>query len=75
MVKLCEELPTERDVRQKHVMPSWLFNVYIDGVVRELQAKLGYSGVKMKMNEEQQKYVTKLFADDTALFGASEKEL
>src|SRR5678816_2535410 len=37
-------------VRQGCVMSSWLFNLYMDGVMKELEAKVAGDGVRMMEN-------------------------
>lgn len=51
--KLSEESPIDAVVRLGCVISSWLFTVYIDGVLKERKAKLGYCGENMKMNENE----------------------
>ncbi len=34
-------------LRQGCVMSPWLFNIYIDGVIRKMKGKVGEVGVKM----------------------------
>ena len=46
-------------------MSPWLFNVYKDGVIKEMKAKVG---AKMELEGEKWWMVTSLFADDTVLF-------
>ncbi len=35
------------DLRQGCVMLPWLFNIYVDGVTREMKGKIGEVGVRM----------------------------
>ena len=63
-------------LRQGCVMSPWLFNVYMDGVVREVNVRVLRKGlellsVKGGMFEINQQ----LFADDTALVADSEDKL
>ncbi len=48
-------------------MSPWLFNVFMDGVVREIKAKTGNLGVEMSMDNTKWKINTMLFADDSVL--------
>ena len=63
-------------LRQGCVMSPWLFNMYIDGVMREMNARVGEVGVEMVGgNGEEWKLNQLLFADDTALVAESEEAL
>ncbi len=63
------------DLRQGCVMSPWLFNVYIDGVMREVKGKVGEVGVRVY--DEGRKWVLNsiLFADDTVIIAESESDL
>ena len=60
--------PVNVGLRQGCVMPPWLFNVYMDGVVREVNVRVlgkwlelpSANGGRFEINQL-------LFADDTAL--------
>ena len=64
------------ELRQGGVMSPWLFNVYMDGVLRELNARvlgkeldlLSANGGRFEINQL-------LFADDTALVADTEEKL
>ena len=73
--ELSESFGIRVGVRQGCVMSPWLFNVYMDGVIREMKAKVGKVGAKMELEGENWWMVTSLFADDTVLFAESEREL
>ncbi len=62
-------------LRQGCVMSPWLFNIYIDGVMREVKGKVGK--VEVRMCDEGRKWVLNsvLFADDTVLIAESESDL
>ena len=68
--------PVNIRLKQCCVMSPWLFNVYMDGVVREVNDRvlgnglvlLSADGGKFEINQL-------LFADDTALVAASEEKL
>ena len=63
-------------LRQGCVISPWLFNAYMDGVIREVNVRvlgkrleqLSANGGKFEINQM-------LFADDTALVADSEKKL
>ncbi len=62
-------------VRQGCVMSPWLFNIFMDGCMREVKAKVGKLGAGLKMNGMGWSVTACLFADDTALLAESEREL
>ena len=47
---------------------SWLFNLFMDGCMREMKAYVGNVGERLKMNGIGWAMVTCLFADETVLF-------
>jgi len=55
-------------------MSPWLFNIYMDGVIREMKAKVGGTGVNLSVNGVKWVHNT-IFADDTALIAESEEDL
>ena len=63
-------------LRQGCVMSLWLFNSYIDGVVREVNARM--LGRRLKLvdgNDNEWELNQLLFADDTVLVADSERKL
>ncbi len=62
-------------LRQRCVMSPWLFNIFMDGVIREIKAKIVNIGIEMRIDNAKWKISTKLFADDTVLLAESEKNL
>ncbi len=62
-------------LRQGCVMSPWLFNIYMDGVMRKVKGKVGEVGVKMY--DEGRTWVLNsiLFADDTVLIAENESDL
>ena len=73
---VSELFPVNVGLRQGCVMSPWLFNVYMDGVVREVNVMvlgkrlelLSANGGRFEINQL-------LFADDTALVADSEEKL
>ncbi len=61
-------------VRQGCVMSPWLFNIFMDGCMREMKAKVGKVGARMKLNGVDWSVAACLFADDTVLLAESERE-
>ena len=63
-------------LRQGCVMSPWLFNVYMDGVVREVNTRVGERGLSLTGERGQNWVVNQvLFADDTALVADTEEAL
>ena len=57
-------------------MSPWLFNVYMDGVVREANARvLGKGLERLSVNDGRFEINHLLFTDDTALVADSEQKL
>ena len=57
-------------------MSSWLFNVYMDGVVRVVNVRVHVKGLELfSANGGRFKINQLLFADDTALVADSEEKL
>ena len=63
-------------LRQGCVMSQWLFNVYMDGVVREVNVRVYGKGLELlSANGGRFEINQLLFADDTALVADSEEKL
>ncbi len=62
-------------VRQGCVMPPRLFNIFIKGCMREMEAKMEEKCARLQLNEADWSVVACLFADDTVLLTQSEREL
>ena len=63
-------------LRQGCVMSPWLFNLYIDGVVREVNARVLGRGVELiDANDNAWQMNQLLFADDTVVVADSEEKL
>ena len=71
-----EWFPVNVGFKQGCVMSPWLFNVYMDGVVREVNVRVLGKGLKLlSANGGRFEINQLLFADDTALVAASEEKL
>ena len=63
-------------LRQGCLMSPWLFNVYMDGVVREVNTRVLGKGLELtSVNHGRFEINQLLFADDTALVADSEHKL
>ena len=58
-------------------MSPWLFNIFMDGVMREVRENVGEVGVKLWDNARRCEWKIEwlMFADDTVLVGDSEEKL
>ena len=78
-VRVCQEesewFEVKVGLRQGCVMSPWLFNVYMDGVVKEFKARILDKGVSLKVGFESIRVSCLLFADDTVLIAESEEQL
>ena len=54
-------------VRQGCVMSLWLFNVFMDGCMREMKAQVGKVGARLKLSGVVWSVAAGMFADGTAL--------
>ena len=73
---VSEWFPVKVGLRQGCVMSPWLFNLYMDGVVREVNMRVMERGLSLLESENGEcKLNQLLFADDTALVADSEEEL
>ena len=71
-----ECFPVKVGLRQGCVMSPWLFNIYMDGVVREVNMRVLGRGLSLVSAERREWKVNQLlFADDTALVADSEELL
>ena len=72
--EVSEWFPVRVGLRQGCVMSPWLFNLYIDGVVREVNARVLGRGLKLvDGNDNEWELNQLLFADDTVVVADSEK--
>ena len=63
-------------LRQGCVMSQWLFNVYMDGVVREVNVRVLWKRLELlRANGGRFEINQLLFAEDTALVADSEEKL
>ncbi len=62
-------------MRQGCVMSPWLFNIFMEGCMREMKSRVVNAGAKLRLNGEVWSLVTCLFADDTVYLAESEGDL
>ena len=73
---VSEWFPVNVGLRQGCVMSPWLFNVYVDGVVREVNVRVLGKGLELLSANGGRFQITQLlFADDTALVADSAEKL
>ena len=73
---VSEWYPVNVGSRQGCVMSPWLFNVYMDGVVREVNVRVLRKGLELlSVNGGRFEINQLLFANDTALVADSEEKL
>ena len=73
---VSEWFPVNVGLRHGCVMSPWLFNVYVDGVVREVNVRLLWKGMELlSENGGRFELNQRLFADDTELVADSEEKL
>ncbi len=65
----------EVEVRQGCVMSPWLFNICMEGVMREMKGKVGEVGVRMYAEGRKWVLNSILFADKTVLIAENESDL
>ena len=74
--EVSEWFPVRVGLRQGCVMSPWLFNLYIDGVVREVNARVLGRGLKLVDGTDNEWELNQLlFADDTVVVADSERKL
>ncbi len=57
------------------MMSPWLFNIFMDGCMREMKDKVRNKGAKLRLNGEDWSVATCLFLNDTVLLAESEENL
>ncbi len=67
-----EQFEIKVGLRQGCVMSPWLFSIYMDGVMREMNGKVGEVGVRMYAEGRKWVLNSVLFADDTVLIAENE---
>ena len=74
--EVSEWFPVRVGLKQGCVMLPWLFNLYIDGMVREVNARVLGRGLKLvDGNSNEWELNQLLFADDTVVAADPERKL
>ncbi len=73
--ELSESFSVKVGVRQGCVMSLWLFNIYMDGCIRELKVGVRDLGARLNVRGVEQPLVAGLYADNTVLLAKSEEML
>ena len=74
--EVSEWFPMRVGLRQECVMSPWLFNLHIDGVVREVNVQVLGRGLKLvDENDNEWELNQLLYADDTVVVANSERKL
>ena len=74
--EVSEWFPVRVGLRQGCVMSPWLFDLYIDGVAREVKARMLGRGLKLvDGNDNEWELNQLLFADDTVVVADFERKL
>ena len=72
---VSEWFEIENGVKQGCVMSPWLFNIYMDGVMKEVRQGMGDRGVCLKRGNDKWWITDLLYADDVVFVAESEKVL
>ncbi len=70
--ELSESFNIEVGVRQGCIISPWLFNINMDGCIREMKDRVQDLGAKLNARGVEQPVVVGLYADDTVLLSESE---
>ncbi len=73
--KFSGSFAVEMGVRQGCVMSPCLFNIFMDGCIREMKRKVVNAGAELRLNGEVWSIGTCLFVDDTMLLAESKGDL
>ncbi len=72
---MSESFKVAVSVRQGCVMSPWLFNIYVDGCIREMKVRVRDLGARLNVRGVEQLLVAGLYADDTVVLAESERML
>ena len=63
----------DRCVRQNLIMSPWLFNMYMDAVMKEVKIRMGKMGVRFLEEGREWRLLCLLYAYDLVLYSESEE--
>ncbi len=64
---MSESFSVEVGVRQGCIISPWLFNIYVDGCIREMKVRVWDLGARLNVRGVKQLLVVGLYVDDTVL--------
>ncbi len=70
--ELSESFNVEVSARQGCIMSPWLFNIYMDGCIREMKVRVQDLGARLNVRGVEQPVVAGLCLDDTVLLAESD---
>ncbi len=73
--ELSESFSVKVGVRQGCMMSSWLFDIYVDGCIKEMKVRVGDLGPRLNVRGVEQPLMAGLYADNTVLLAESERML
>ncbi len=74
-VELSESFSVEVGMRQGCMISPWLFNIYMDGCIREMKVGVWDLGSRLNVRDVEQPLVAGLYVDDTVLLTENERKL
>ena len=72
---LSEWFDIDSGVRQGCVMSPWLFNVFMDGVMKEVRMRINGMGIGLERDGIEWTLSDLMYADDVVFMAKSEREL
>ena len=72
---VSEQFRIDSGMRQRCIMSPWLFNLYLDGVIKEVKIGMGRRGVSFLEIGRKWRLPSLLNADDLTLCGESDEDL
>ena len=70
-----ERFKIDSVVRQDCIMSPWLFNIYVDAMMKEVKMGMGRRGVRFQEVRREWRLPGLLYTDDLVLCGGLEEDL